>query len=200
MAKDKTVGTAMKDAAEDLMDAAIDTLAEERLTEEQKRRAIQDTYIQQLNDTEPAVAVRVERPKDIWTIDRMKKKLPTWADIYEDGMFMVLFMPLLGDTYCQERYALAQDVTDGVPGAYMKLQIAYGEIVLYCVEPAGCSWPLMETETDEDGNDLLDEDGQVKMHPLPRTWESIERFDMELLILFLNAFQRAISGEVSGKR
>lgn len=138
--------------------------------------------------------------KDIWTLRSMHKREPAPADLYGDGKFIFLFQPEnVYDSYSQERYLLAEKVQDkeeGKPGDYVRMQLGYAEIVAHCV----VDWPLRETVQDKDGNDKVDEDGELITVPWPPTLEHVKRFTLSELTDFLNAMSNTLAGEVKGQR
>jgi hypothetical protein len=142
------------------------------------------------------------RPHDIWTLDRLRKRGPVTGDLLGTGEFLFTFNPVLGTTYCQERYAIAQEYVEGDYASYMRTQKAYAEIVFYAMR--GGSEPLRETLDDpETGEPLMEPDpdnpGEERHQsvPLPITQDSVKRMDMEMLADFLLAMRKAIEGEVS---
>lgn len=152
-----------------------------------------------------AVERVLARPaSDLWTLDRLKGVLPTIGDLNDDGEFLFTFLPMLGDTYCQERYSLADVYLKSEDNAdFTALQLAYVDIIFYVLR----SWPLRETVQDADGNDIYDKttlpDGTVvetvRSIPLRITKDVLKRLGYDLLTRFLNAMARAMRGEVKGQ-
>lgn len=175
---------------QDAIDAAMDAV------ERQNQRARE---LMAEHDVEVTALQPAKRPVDIITVDSIISGKPVTGIYIEDKeeKFTFTFRPLLGDGYCGDRYDIASDADYKDPRQVRKVYKAYSEIALHCMK--GCSWPLRETVQDEDGNDLYDEDGNVKTVPLPINMESLKRFDLDHLTYFLNGMASAMRGEAKGQ-
>lgn len=181
------------------VDAAIDRLSDQAPDKKEKSSKVKELLAEAQKEEAEATGPdgEVKKPKDIWTFDAMRKRQPLPGDLYGDGEFLFTFKPVLGTPYCQKRFSIAEAYKGDDPQGFAAMEIAYAEIVYFAMK--GCKWPVRETLDDPTtGEPLYEDDGVTpKSVPLPITLDNIMRMDNNMLVDFLNAMSRAISGEVS---
>lgn len=188
-------------APDDVVNAAIERLQSESRPGDAKDVVAQNSRAAMLAgeaeaDTDKLKQAAGVAANDIWTLDNMRKKGLVPADITGHGD-MVWFKPIMNDTFCQVRFIKARGLKKGDDFGWTDLQIAYAEVVWHVLK--GGKWGLRETVEDENGETQYEDDGVTPQTvPLPLTWESVQRLDMDELITFINAMTDALKGEVKG--
>lgn len=183
-----------------MSDADIRKIEEmERQEQERERKAIGKAS--SISDLEHEVEVQVksnsrpQRAPDVWTLDDLEQDEPVTGDLRGDGSFIFHFRPIMGRVDIQKKLRKVEkmDLTT-TQGQFEAASIYTG-----ILGEALIDWPLHRKKFDEDGNPVLDADGEQATEPLPLSQKNVDRLSPTLVIQFFTAIQNALRGEVSGQ-